>query len=395
MTTIADIQSAVREGVRLLPRGGGSKPGLSTPTEGVTPLDVSGLAGVLAYDPGEFTFTALAGTRLADVQALLREHGQYLPFDPPLVEKGATLGGTVAAGLSGPGRYRYGGVRDFILGVRFVDGNGEVIRGGGKVVKNAAGFDFPKMMVGSLGQLGVLVELTFKVFPQPPAYITVILPCATLAEAVSSLYRLYTARMDIDALDLLPGEGGASLQVRIGGLAAGLPARAERVRALLGGGEIVQGVEEAALWRDAREFAWVPADWTLIKVPLTPRRIVELESALAGKASLRRYSSGGNVAWVALPEPPLALHDPLIALGLSGLTVFGPPGQARLGVCLGEAFERRVRAVFDPYHRFWTGDGEPALSAGEGAAKGQQTETSAPGPSSSAFGLSDAAHYSG
>jgi glycolate oxidase FAD binding subunit len=98
MTTIEDIQRAVRQGAHLLPRGGGSKPGLSTPAEGGTSLDVSGLAGVLEYDPGEFTFTALAGTRVADVQALLREHGQYLPFDPPLVEKGATLGGTVAAG---------------------------------------------------------------------------------------------------------------------------------------------------------------------------------------------------------------------------------------------------------------------------------------------------------
>lgn len=382
MTTIEDIRNAVREGARLLPRGGGTKPGLSTPTEGVAPLDMSGLAGVLEYDPGEFTFTALAGTRLAEVQALLRQHGQYLPFDPPLVEKGATLGGTVAAGLSGPGRYRYGGVRDFILGVRFVDGHGEVIRGGGKVVKNAAGFDFPKMMVGSLGQLGVLVELTFKVFPQPPAYLTVSLHCATLAEAVAALYRLYTARMDIDALDLLPAEGAATLQVRMGGLPAGLPARAERVRALLGGGEIVQGAEEAALWRDAREFAWVPPGWALVKVPLTPRRIVELESALAGKAPLRRYASGGNVAWVALPEPPATLHAPLLELGLSGLAVFGPPGQARLGVRVGESFERRVKAVLDPYHRFWTEDG------------GRKTATSAPGPPSSVFGLSDAAHDS-
>ena len=103
---------------------------------------------------------------------MLAEHGQYLPFDPPLAAAGATLGGTVAAGLSGPGRYRYGGVRDFVLGVRFVDGMGNLVRGGGKVVKNAAGFDFPKLMVGSLGRLGVLAELSFKVFPQPPAFAT-------------------------------------------------------------------------------------------------------------------------------------------------------------------------------------------------------------------------------
>ncbi len=85
-------------------------------------------------------------TGLLDVMLLLEQHGQYLPFDPLLAERGATLGGTVAAGVSGPGRYRYGGVRDFLLGVRFVDSEGQVVRGGGKVVKNAAGFDFPKLI---------------------------------------------------------------------------------------------------------------------------------------------------------------------------------------------------------------------------------------------------------
>src|SRR5436190_11409249 len=114
------------------------------------------LSGMMEYDPAEFTFTALAGTPLAVVQKELAGNGQYLPFDPPLAAQGATLGGTVAAGLSGPGRLRYGGVRDFIVGVQWVDGSGTVIRGGGKVVKNAAGFDFPKLFTGSLGRLGIL-----------------------------------------------------------------------------------------------------------------------------------------------------------------------------------------------------------------------------------------------
>jgi glycolate oxidase FAD binding subunit len=352
--TITDIQAAVRGTGPLLPRGGGTKPALSTPANGATALDMSGLAGVLEYEPGEFTFTALAGTRIRDVQALLREQGQYLPFDPPLSERGATLGGTVAAGLSGPGRYRYGGVRDFILGVRFVDGNGEVIRGGGKVVKNAAGFDLPKLMVGSLGQVGVLVELTFKVFPQPPAYTTLSLRCKTLADAQAALLRAYTARLDIEALDLEPGSNGtATLHVRIGGLPRALPARAERVRAYLGGEDamLLSGAEEATLWHEAREFAWIPQAWTLVKVPLTPKRIIDLDRYLAGFSALRRYSSGGNVAWVALAEPPAALHALLLELGLFGLVVFGPPGQVRIGARAGEAVERRVKGVFDPGHR--------------------------------------------
>ena len=165
-STVQELQSIVRAYPRVLPRGGGTKPALSTPRGGETPIDLSRLSGMLDYEPGEFVFTALAGTRVYTISSVLAGHGQYLPFDPLLVERGATLGGTVAAGASGPGRYRYGGVRDFQLGVRFVNGGGEIVRAGGKVVKNAAGFDIPKLMVGSLGQLGVLVELSFKVFPR-------------------------------------------------------------------------------------------------------------------------------------------------------------------------------------------------------------------------------------
>src|SRR5207253_308179 len=129
----------------------------------------AGLRGITEYDPSEFTFTAGAGTPVREIVAALAERGQYLPFDPMLADAGATLGGTVAAGLSGPGRFRFGGLRDFILGVQFVDGEGRVLRMGGKVVKNAAGFDLPKFFVGSVGRFGILTELTFKVFPRPVA----------------------------------------------------------------------------------------------------------------------------------------------------------------------------------------------------------------------------------
>src|SRR5688500_13334503 len=150
-----------------------------------------------------------------------------------LVERGATLGGTVAAGLSGPGRYRYGGVRDFILGVRYVDGTGELVRGGGKVVKNAAGFDLPKLFGGSLGQLGALVELSFKVFPRPEATLTLRHTLPTLEAALAALQRLYLAPLDMEALDLTVDGDGPALWVRLGGLGHVLAARAERVRGLI------------------------------------------------------------------------------------------------------------------------------------------------------------------
>ncbi len=186
-TTLDQLCEAVSAEPTVQAVGGRTKTALSAPLPGATEIDVTGLSGVIEYEPGEYTFTAYAGTRLSIIAAVLAEHGQFLPFDPPLMRAGATLGGTVAGGLSGPGRYRYGGVRDFILGVRYVDCSGELIRAGGKVVKNAAGFDIPKLMAGSLGMFGVLAELTFKVFPAPQAYATLVVQCIDPGEAVDVL----------------------------------------------------------------------------------------------------------------------------------------------------------------------------------------------------------------
>lgn len=351
--TLSELQSLVAATPRLVARGGGTKPALSTAPDGVTTVEMSALAGVLEYEPGEFTFTALAGTRLSEVQALLAEHGQYLPFDPPLAEHGATLGGTVASGLSGPGRYRYGGVRDFILGVRWVNAEGQVVRGGGKVVKNAAGFDFPKLMVGSLGQLGLLVEVTFKVFPRPEAYATLRRDYRDLAEALEAVYRLYGSQLDLEALDVRPDARHATLYVRLGGLRDALAARLDRLGQWLGGGDLIEGGDDAALWREVREFEWAPQDAALVKVPLTPARIPALEAALAQTPAVRRYSAGGQVAWIAWPAPIHELNAVLIRQTLSGLVIVGPPGQPFIGLSRSDhVFARRVKEALDPQQKF-------------------------------------------
>jgi glycolate oxidase FAD binding subunit len=341
---------------RVVVCGAGTKPGLGASESDATVLDLSGLSGVLEYEPGEFTFTALAGTPLAQVTRLLAEHGQYLPFDPPLTERGATLGGTVAAGLSGSGRYRFGGVRDFILGVRFVDAQGVLVRGGGKVVKNAAGFDLPKLMVGSLGQYGVLAEFSFKVFPCPEATLSLRAAYPNLAEALAPLQSVYTAPLDVDALDLAIGaEGQAELWVRLGGLSAVLAARAERISQLLGGAEVLAGPDEAALWNDVREMRWVPAGWALVKVPLSPARLADFDAALVSVSARCRYCAGGNVGWVAFtPDQLTGLEATLSAHGLAGLLVLGPPGRPLLGQRTGESFAKRVKAALDPLGRFVT-----------------------------------------
>ena len=238
MTKVAEIQDAVRGAKRVRVRGGGSKPALSLRNgeDDAHLLDLTNLTGVVDYQPDEYTFTARAGTPVAEIAEMLAEKGQYMPFDPPLGERGATVGGTVAAGLSGAGRYRYGGIRDFLIGIRFVDGKGQEIRGGGAVVKNAAGFDFPKLFVGSLGRLGILTELTFKVFPQPPAFATVTADFGTLSDLLSALNAVTRSAIDLHSVDFAPAEDGWTLWVRIGGLLAALQERVQALQAVVSAG---------------------------------------------------------------------------------------------------------------------------------------------------------------
>ena len=353
--TPVEVQEAVRTYERLRPRGGGSKPGLSTPPDGVTALDLSALSGVREYEPGEFVFTALAATPVAEVERMLAEHGQVMPFDPLWVDRGATLAGVVAANTAGPGRYRYGGVRDFIIGVRFVDGQGNLVRGGGKVVKNAAGFDFSKLMVGSLGRLGILVEFSFKVFPSPPAFASLKVSFPDLKTALSALGRLTASQFDLEALDLEVGEAVTSaLWLRIGGPPDVLPQRLERMQEFLtsqaAGFVTYSGEEETAYWRRQREMAWAPADLPLVKVPLTPDRIPDLEGRLP-VASRRRYSVGGNVAWVIWPSSTEMINAELQTLGLAGMQFQGAPAEPLLGVRTGDIFYQRVKAALDPAGR--------------------------------------------
>ena len=268
------------------------------------------------------------------------------------MEAGATLGGTVAAGLSGPGRLRYGGVRDFIIGVRFIDGTGKLIHGGlGKVVKNAAGFDLPKLMVGSLGQLGVLVELTFKVFPRPQASTTLRIEEKGLAGALETLARLASAPLDLDALEIEPP---GIIIVRLAGRAEAMVARARCVEACVGKPVVILSEDESrAYWHGVGEFKWIGGG-TLVKVPTTPSRIAALDERLDQSGAVRRYSVAGNVAWVAWPvgRPVEELDRLLTELKLAGLVVLGKTDKKRIGVDLGQPFAQRIKRALDPAGKF-------------------------------------------
>jgi glycolate oxidase FAD binding subunit len=347
--SFAELADAVRAVPRVLAVGAGTKPRLSAVD--TVKLSTAGLRGISEYDPSEFTFTAAAGTPVWEIAAALAERGQYLPFDPVLAEAGATLGGTVAAGLSGPGRFRFGGVRDFILGVRFVDGAGRLLRLGGKVVKNAAGFDLPKFFVGSLGRFGVLAEITFKVFPRPAATRTLRLDAATLDDAVLILTAAALTRFEFDALDLPPGETG--VLARMAAPTAALDALSREVLARWPGA-MLSDDDAQRTWTELREFRWCAATAPLVKVALAPAKVSPLGLAVQALAGARMHvSAGGNVAFVALADAAQApaFDAQLRQLALPGMTLRGA-APLWLGTHAQPAITAAVKAALDPVGRF-------------------------------------------
>ncbi len=198
LTELADL---VRDTPRLLPVGARTKPALSDGFDGEL-VSLRQLTGITAYEPAEFVLTALAGTTLREINDTLAASGQCLGFDPPFADLGATLGGTVAANLNGPASFARGRVRDAVLGLTFIDGTGQALTVGSRVVKNVAGFDVPKFLVGSAGHYGVLTEITLKVVPRPEATITHAIPFADPTALSALLPRLANSPTLPEAVDI-------------------------------------------------------------------------------------------------------------------------------------------------------------------------------------------------
>jgi glycolate dehydrogenase FAD-binding subunit len=349
-SSISELVEAVRSTPRLIPFGANTKPRLSAVD--APRLSMGGLRGISEYEPSEFTFTALAGTPIAEIAEALRQRGQYLPFDPLCVGAGATLGGTVASGLSGPGRFRFGGLRDFILGVRFVDGTGRLLRMGGKVVKNAAGFDLPKFFVGSLGRFGVLAEITFKVFPQRVASRTLKLPVDGAEAAASIAIQAASSRWEPDAIDCLPD--GKTVCIRLAGPADALEVISREILSRWKG-ELLSENESVKLWGDLGEFRW--ATGALVKVAITPTIWPSLERVRAEAGTpngVRMHvSAGGSLVFVS-PADRASFNrfdDELRKLGLCGLTLRGD-APLWCGARSQTKITSAVKKALDPVNRF-------------------------------------------
>jgi len=333
------VRAAAAAATHLNLRGGGSKGFLGRAATG-EPLDIGGHAGIVNYQPKELVMTARAGTTLDAIEATLAAHGQQMPFEPPRLGPGATLGGTIACGLSGPARPYAGAARDLVLGTRVLTGRAEVLRFGGEVMKNVAGYDISRLMAGAMGTLGVLLEVSLKVLPRPAAERTQVLEMRQ-AQAITTM-NVWAARpLPITATCW---EGGRLL-VRLSGAEPSVIQAAAQI-----GGETLE--DGAAFWREQiREqghpvFAGDAPLWRLSVPPATPPITL---SGVATEATLVEW--GGAQRWVHANLDPVKVRDAVAALG-GHATLFR--GGTRTGAVFHPLtpalmrLHRNLKRAFDP-----------------------------------------------
>jgi glycolate oxidase FAD binding subunit len=328
------IRAARRESPLCL-RGGGSKDFYGGVPVGAL-LDTGAHTGIVAYEPTELVLTARAGTPLAEVEAALAAQGQFLAFEPPAFGGAATIGGVVAAGLSGPRRAALGAVRDFVLGVKLMDGEARTLDFGGRVMKNVAGYDVSRLVAGSLGTLGLILEVSLKVLPRPvaDASLRFEMPVQKALEVVNAW-----------AGQPLPVAATAwqddVLTVRLAGARAAVAAARSRL-----GGEPLADDDGPRFWRALRDqrlpyFASAESLWRLSlpsvapPLPLPGAQLIEWGGAL-------RWLAGGAAAVVRAAAAQVGGHATLFRGGDKSQGVFQPAPAAPMRI------QRQLKAAFDP-----------------------------------------------
>lgn len=328
------IRTAASEKRPLRIRGGGTKDFYGGELRGDI-LDTSDYRGIIDYEPTELVITARAGTALAEIETTMREKGQMLAFEPPHFGAAATLGGCIATGLSGPRRAYAGAARDIVLGVRMLDGKGSDLRFGGRVMKNVAGYDVSRLMTGSLGTLGVILEVSLKALPLPVAESTLRRE-QTQAEAIALMNDWAGKPLPLSATC----HAGDALYVRLSGAAAAVHA----ARMKLGGEEIADG---AAFWHSVREqrhafFEQPQPLWRLSLKSTTP------PLNLAGQKIIEW---GGALRWLKSDVAAQTVRD-AATFGGGHATLFRGSDKAAgvfhpLSPAL-ESIHRRLKQTFDP-----------------------------------------------
>ncbi len=373
---IAAVLAARAAGEPLLVEGRGTKQGMLRPVQAARSLSPRNLTGVTLHAPQELIVSARAGTPLPELEAKLAEGGQGIIAEPPdlsglLGTEGVqTLGGVVATNLSGPRRVAWGAMRDHVMGIRAVNGSGELIRSGGRVLKNVTGLDLCKLLTGSHGTLGILTEVTLKVLPMAELTGSLLLPgldavrgVAALSAALGSPYGVSGAAwLPAEAAERVPGlagQGPVSL-VRIEDFAASVHYRLGRLVTELAAFGVAQTLDDGAsrvAWRAVRDAVPLRADegdaiWRISVRPSAGPAVVDAIHGAGGRCFL---DWGGGLAWVAGAPP---LHDAVSAAARAGggtWTVLRAPDGMRAAVHVVPpevaplaAITRRVKAAMDP-----------------------------------------------
>tara|TARA_B110000881_G_scaffold32534_1_gene24931 strand:- start:327 stop:1499 length:1173 start_codon:yes stop_codon:yes gene_type:complete len=336
------IRTAAKSKTPLFIRGGGSKDfyGNSMNRDGHDILSAAAYTGIIDYDPTELVMTARAGTPLADLETELQKQNQMLGFEPPHFGPEATLGGCVASGLSGPRRVYVGAARDFVLGIRMLDGNGSNLHFGGKVIKNVAGYDISRLITGSMGTLGLLLEVSIKVLPIPPFELTLRMQMKE-AEAIERMNQWAGKPLPISATCFYEN----NLTLRLSGAESAIRA----ARAKLGGELISDG---PIFWNSIREqthpfFQSGSSLWRLsLKSNAPPLKLL----------GQQLIEWGGALRWLACSgehmdtEENIVRSESILANGNATLfrsnkrsdSVFHPPGPQMIKIY------QRIKEKFDP-----------------------------------------------
>lgn len=343
------IVAAGSERRALCLRGGGSKDWYGQSVQG-EPFATRAYSGIVAYEPTELVITARCGTPLAEIEAVLAEQNQMLAFEPPHFASNATIGGVVASGLSGPRRATAGATRDFVLGAVLMDGKGQVLRFGGQVMKNVAGYDVSRLLTGSLGTLGLILEVSLKVLPKPLSEITIRF-AMDQAEAIRRLNEWGGQPLPISASVWQDG----MLSVRLSGAPPALHAAWQKM-----GGEPVQQAETFwARLRDQADDFFTDADttalWRLSVASWAPPIALEGRQWIEWGGAQRWLVSHSDASTIRSAAEKAGGHASLFRGGDKSVGVFHPLAPAVA------AIHRNLKNAFDPCGIFNRGRMYPNL----------------------------------
>jgi len=377
-TSVDDLVEAVitaqRSGYALAIGGGLSKTGVGRETPDAVPLDMTGFAGIIDYDPAELVLTVGAGTPLSQIETLVQAEGQALAFDPfdhgPIYGQPAgraTIGGVVAAGVAGSRRLSAGSARDHLLGFRAVSGRGEALLAGARVVKNVTGYDLPKLAAGSWGRLFAMTELTLKVLPQPPIRATRAVAGLGAEQAVAMMAAAMGSPAEVVAAAHVPADlhGGVALTaVQVRGFGPAVRAKGALLDGLLSAYGSVAALDEHEadlFWGSLRTLAPLDRGRPLWRVNVPPSKGSMVVSNLRPHGAQWLFDWAGGLVWLTFEGDPALVRAAAAQAGGHASLVRGPMSlraevpafhPAPAGVA---ALETRIRRAFDPMGIFETG----------------------------------------